>query len=90
MRGGDIPIQEQRLRLAELLEKVAIGEITSQEAVSRMLGLSELPKNDKVISGAWEHLMHFHADADIRAKEPKYARMQHEGLLTWAQRLRKG
>ncbi len=83
-----MPAPEQRLRLSELLEKVASGESTSQEAVSKMLELRDLPKNDKIISGAWEHLMHFHSDADIRAKDPAYAKMQHEGLLTWAQRLR--
>ncbi len=82
--------QEERVRLAELLEKVASDQMSAEEALARLEEWPDTLWKERLLSDSRHFLYHFRDDADIRAKEPKYARMQHEGLLTWAQRLRKG
>lgn len=80
--------QAHRERLAELLESLAAGAVSADEAMSKATHWRDLPRGDKVLSSAFEHLMHFCADADIRANSPGYADMQHKWLLKWARRLR--
>jgi len=79
---------EQRIRLAELLERAARGEISSQEAVSQMKAWHDMPWKEKVIDHAGHALLRFEIDEDIRAEDPSYASMQKEGLLNWAKRMR--
>lgn len=78
-----------RLRFAELLQEVASGETPSQEALHRAQEwAAEATGTDELLNNAYHFLVHFHEDAEIRAKNQKYATGQVKGLFAWAERLR--
>ena len=82
--------EAERLRFAELLQEVDSGRRTSQQALSQARAWAgETPWADKILLDAYHFLMHFHEDSDIRAGNQKYADGQVEGLIVWAERLKK-
>jgi hypothetical protein len=73
-----------RRTLAELVLKVASGDISVEDAISQMDSWGDTVWKDKKLRHAYETLSHFWYDADIRSRDPEYARGLIEGLQTEA------
>jgi hypothetical protein len=70
---------------ADLLERVARGEMEPSAALKEWPGN---PEADALLDASWHDLSHFAIDADIRAKDPQYARYQVSLLLKRAKEIR--
>ena len=80
--------RDQRLRLAQLLERVAAGEVSPQQALLQTKEWTDVPWREWVIADAYHGLQHFQIDADVRGKDPQYSDRQRQGLMRLASRLR--
>ena len=72
-------------KIVELLEHVANGRMDAADALEEWPEL-DFPDEDTV-AGAWHHLWHYMGDADIRAKDDRYARYTTEELLNDAREI---
>ena len=73
--------------IAGLIKRVLISEISVQHALTQF-PLDE--ENDINIKCAFDALMHYEADEDIRSKDNEYAQLQNEYLEFLADTLEKG
>lgn len=80
--------REQRLEFAELIEAVLAGTTSSSDALVRAESWREIPWREKLFDTALHALYHYNSDADIRAKEPRYAAEQRDYLVRLTQLLR--
>lgn len=78
--------RERLLGIADLLEKVATGKITGEEALQ--LWPSVETETDQLLRFAWHDLSHYAVDFDIRAKDPRYAAYQNQLLSDRAHAIR--
>jgi hypothetical protein len=76
----------QSRRLASLLLDVANNRIPASEALSQIAQGPEWPLGDAALA-AYHSLVHYETDADIRANDDQYARMQADELRRWAEKL---
>lgn len=77
MESKELKIYQNRLVVADLIEKVLINKITTSEA------LSKFPKDklDINIKCAFDALLHREADEDLRKKIADYAQVQDDYLI---------
>ena len=80
--------QEQREKLAALLESVVAGRLPAGEALAETEKWADVPWKERLLNHAWHALVHYEHDADIRSRDPSYAQSQREGLRMWMKRLR--
>jgi hypothetical protein len=82
--------QQQREKLAELLELVASGQLSASAALSRINEekWSDVLWQERLFDHAWHVLGHFREDADTREKDPSFAEASRIGLLKYAKQLR--
>jgi hypothetical protein len=81
--------QEQRERLAQLLESVAAGRVSASEALSETEKWTDVPWKERLIDHAWHVLGHYDEDTDIRERNPSYAESSRKGLQKYAEQLRR-
>ena len=81
--------QEQRLRVRDLLLRVAHGETTADDAVraTEAQEWNDIPWEEREINNAWHTLVHFQIDSDIRARDSKYDAALRAQLLEHARKL---
>lgn len=82
--------QENREALASLLDGLAAGVLTADDALDQIRRLTGVDWIQKDFADAFHAVQHFATDADIRAREPDYAGAQSNGLRAFASRLRHG
>jgi hypothetical protein len=70
-----------------LLESVAAGTVSVQEAVRSWGSPDSLPRS-RALDRGWEALMHYAADEDIRERDPDYAAYQIRELQASAEEIR--
>lgn len=73
------PLIEQRaLAAVFLLERVLSRELTSIVALRDWPGIAS--ESDDLLTASWHDLSHYAADADIRRRDPRYAKYQSQLL----------
>ena len=82
-------VEEQRCRVASLLETVADGKVSPAEALARAEEWRDIPWSESFFSDAYHALRHFEADSDIRANDADYALAQVAWLKSFAEKLLK-
>ena len=80
---------EQRARLADLLERVAHGELSPEAALKTIDSWQDIPWKEKEINNAWHSLTHYVIDTDIRTRDQSYSESVKSGLLHHAAKLRR-
>lgn len=80
---------DRRFRLAQILEEVARGDISAEDALRETESWKDIPWSRKLWDAAWHNLYHFQSDADIRQKDAEYADAQRDHLLYLAGLLRR-
>lgn len=79
---------EQRHRLADLLEQVVQGKLPAIDALKLAENWRDMPWEGTDVNAAFHSLMHFHIDADIRAKDSEYDEELRHGLRLQISKLR--
>jgi hypothetical protein len=74
--------------LAELLERVALQQISAKNAICEMEKWAQYPWEEKELADAFHALVHFDSDADIQEENQEYATTATNGLLERARKLR--
>lgn len=77
MESKELKIYQNRLIVADLIEKVLINKITTNEALSNF----PKDKDDISIKCAFDALLHREADEDLRKKISDYAQVQDDYLI---------
>ena len=81
--------QEQRLRLADLIEDLVAGKASMADATRLMEEWFDFPWKERQINDAWHTLMHFEIDQDIRDRVPEYDSRMKKHLRGLTENLRK-
>lgn len=71
---------DQRRRLGELLRRIADGRTSVADAQLETGEWAGFPWGDRDILRAYEGLLHFEMDADIRRRDAAYAAAEIAGL----------
>ena len=77
-----------KFRLADLLERVAEGTLRPIDALREVEKWEDLPYWKREVAEALDILMRFHADADLRDKDPEYDEGMRHGLRLQISNLR--
>jgi len=79
-------VDSNKARLAvSLLEDVVNGRHSATDALAQW---PDVTQGDSLLQLSWHDLSHFAVDADIRARDPKYAKYQRDLLTTRIREIR--